>query len=153
MSTHKWAALSAVSHLILGTASTPTAKNLANDGQKCSSEYDNTSNLYQYMDLMQLCRGASAFSAGGYVEVYLLTAIDGSTYQDGADDSTAPPASALVHVFPLRAVSTQQRIEKTNIWIPPTKFKLVIINKGGQAFTNTDAENLLDAYFHNEQDA
>jgi hypothetical protein len=84
------------------------------------------------------------------VSLYIIQADDDTNYQDG-DDSVAPPESALIGVFPVRAVSTQQRICLPPIVLPPCLFKFLIINKGGQAFTNTDNENILKMRtFNNE---
>lgn len=137
---------------ILGTASTPTAKNLSNNAQKLGQAIDLTGSgsRQQEANFQLACRGASAFSAGGYVALYLITSVN-SQYEDG-DDSVAPPASAWVGNFPLRAVSTQQYVNLEAIPIPNCPFKPMIINKGGQNFTNTDGENTLgyEAYDPNE---
>jgi hypothetical protein len=148
----KWSAQNAISTVINGDASAPTLKNLANNGQKVGSEVDNSlaANRDQYGDFELLVRGASAFSSGGYVELYLIQPVDGMNYQDG-DDSVAPPASALVGVFPLRAVNTQQRLALRGLLLPAGKFKPLVINKGGQAFTNTDNENVLKLRTFNDE--
>ena len=145
----KWSALGTYTALILGADVAPTLKNLANNGQKLGTEVDNSTDRNQYGEFELMCRGAAAFTAGTSVELYLIQAVGGTAYADG-DDSIAPPLTALVGVFPLRAVTTQQRIAMSHILLPPTKFKPLVINKGGQAFTNTDAENLL--YFRSYND-
>lgn len=142
--THKWVAYGISKTLIInGDATTPTLKALASAGQKCGNEIDNTTALYMNIDWELYVRGASAFTAGTTVDLYLVPAIDGTNYTDGADDSTAPPSSTYHCSFPLRAVSTQQRISVTGRMIGPGKYKPVVINNGGQAFTNTDNENIL----------
>jgi len=148
----KWSALGAHTTVINGDGTAPTLKNLASNGQKLGLEVDNAAagNRHQYADFELLCKGASAFSAGGYAELYLLQAVDGSTYQDG-DDSVAPPASALAGVFPLRAVSTAQRVALRGVLLPATRFKPLLINKGGQAFTNVDNDNLLKMRSYNDE--
>lgn len=146
----KWTALSSVVNSILGAGSAPTAKNLSNAARKIGSEYDNATNKKRWAAFQLKCRGASSFTAGGYVELYIVPALDGTNYADG-DDSTTPQACMLVGVFPVRAVNTQQVITITGVSVPPCKFKPLIINQGGQAFTNTDAENLLDMYLYDEE--
>lgn len=146
----KWTALSSVVNSILGAGVAPTAKNLANDARKLGDEYNNAANKKRWAACQLKCRGAAAFSAGGYVELYIVPALDGTNYADGGD-SVTPPACQLVGVFPVRAVDTQQVVTITGIQIPPCKFKPLIINKTGQAFTNTDAENLLDMYLYDEE--
>ena len=128
--------------LILGAATAPTAKGLANNGKKLANEFDNAAGLNQYGVAELYVRGASAFTAGGYVELYLIPAADGTNYSDGSD-SVAPPLSCLAGNFPVLAVSTQQRLTLWGLVLPPLKFKFLIINKTGQAFTGTDDENIL----------
>ena len=136
--------------VINGDDTAPTLKNLANNSQKLGSEVDNAADLNQYGVFELQARGASSFTAGGYVEMYLIPSADGTNYSDG-DDSVAPPASCLVGIFPLRAVSTQQRVTLWGVPLPPLKFKPLIVNKTGQAFTNTDAENLLKFGPYNDE--
>lgn len=148
-----WSAYSAaLAKIINGNASTPTAKNLANGGLKTGNEIDNTSGRHRYISFRLRCRGASAFTAGGYVALFLPTALDGTNYEDGTDDAITPSSNSCVRTFPLRAVSTQQVIDFVNILTPgPVKFKPVILNAGGQAFTNTDDENELWYRLHDEE--
>lgn len=136
--------------LILGAAVTPTAKALANDGKKLGDEFNNATGLNQYGVAELYVRGASAFTAGGYVELYLIPSADGTNYSDGSD-SVAPPASTLAGVFPVLAVTTQQRLTLWGLVLPPLKFKFLIINKTGQAFTNTDDENILKFGAYNDE--
>lgn len=144
MATVKWSAYGAAAATVInGDATAPTAKNLANNGQKCGNEIDNTANLYLYADFELLWRGAAAPSAGGYVALYLVNTLDGTNYGDGADDSVTPPATAWVGNFPLRAVTTQQRVNLRGALLGPGKYKPVIVNASGQAATNTDGENVL----------
>ena len=59
---------------------------------------------------------------------------------DGTSRDTRParPASFVV---PLRAVYTAQRVAVSAIPIPPTKFKLLVVNKAGQDLTSVDGDN------------
>lgn len=147
----KWGAPASSATVINGDGTAPTLKGLANGGQKCGMPIDNAAGKHRYADYELLIRGASAFSAGGYVELYHLYSHDGTTFADGADDSTAPPATALVGIFPLRAVSSQQRICLNGIPILPFKFHPVVIQRGGQSTTSTDGENLLKSRSYNEE--
>ncbi len=131
-------------------ASAPTLKNLANGSRKLGSEINNASALNQYGVFELQVRGASSFTAGGYVELYLIPSVDGTNYADG-DDSTDPPSSCLAGIFPLRAVNTQQRLTLWGVVLPPLKFKPLIINRGSQPFTNTDGENLLRFGAYNDE--
>lgn len=135
---------------IHGDDTTPTLKNLASNSQKLGSEINNASSLNQYGLFELQVRGASAFTTGGYVELYLIPAADGSHYSDG-DDSTPPPSCALAGIFPVQAVDTQQRLTLWGIILPPLKFKALLINKTGQDFTNTDDENVLKFGAYNDE--
>src|SRR5690606_17933112 len=116
-----------LSIVINGDASTPTLKNLANNAQKLGNEINNASALGQYGLFELMVRGASSFTAGGYVELYLIPSADGTNYTDG-DDSVAPPGHALAGIFQVRAVSTQQRLALWGIVLPPVKFMPLLVN-------------------------
>lgn len=140
--TQKWSTLGTYTTAIAGAATAPTLKNLANNGQKIGNEVDNATNRYLYADWDLKCRFQSAPSIGGYIALYLIPAIDGTNYTDG-DDSVAPPPSTWIGNFPVRAVTTQQRVSLRGSLLPPGKFKPLAINKSGQSMTNTDDENVL----------
>lgn len=137
----KWSALATHTLAIAGDASSPTLKNLASGSLILGDAIDWTADKSQF-GLWQLrVRGASAFSSGGYVAVYFVLAQDGTNYEDGGTSVT--PAKAPAMIFPVRAVNTQQIIVIPHALFPPSKFKPLLINSGGQAFTNTNDENQL----------
>ena len=138
----KWSALGTYTTVIAGGADAPTLKNLANAARVLGAEIDNTSGRDMYADFDLLCKFGTNPSVGGYVGIYIVQAVDGTNYADG-DASVAPPASALVGTFPLRAVTTAQRVALRHVLLPATKFKVVALNASGQAMTNTDSENVL----------
>jgi len=138
----KWSALDTYTTAIAGAGVAPTLKNLANAAQKIGNEIDATASRHILADWDLQCRFQSAPVAGGYVELYHIPAIDGTNYGDG-DDSVAPPRSCWVGNFPVRAVTTQQRVPLPKVQQPATKFKPLVINKSGFAMTNTDNENIL----------
>lgn len=142
--TTKWSALGTYTTGIAGAAAAPTLKNLANLGQKIGNEIDNSYGVvgYLYADWDLLCRFASSPTAGGYCALYLIPAVDGTNYTDG-DDSVVPPSTLVVCTFPVRAVSTAQRVSARGVLLPPGKFKPLFVNVSGQAMTNTDNENIL----------
>lgn len=145
----KWSAtLGTFTTLIDGVTTAPTLKNLANNGQKIGNAV--TGNRNRYCGLRLKCRFAVAPSAGGVVEVYFIPAIDGSQYGDG-DDSVAPPSTFRAAVLPVRAVTTQQYVGDAYVMLPPFDFKPLVINKSGQAMTNTDSENILSYRTYNEE--
>lgn len=146
----KWSTPAALQTPILGAAVAPTLKALASNGQKLGSEVNGETGKDTLADFHLKVRFAVAPAAGAFVALYIVEAVDGTTYQDG-DDTVAPPVTALVGTFPVRAVTTQQNIALRNILLPPFKWKPLIVNKGGQAFTNTDAENLLTYRAYNQE--
>ena len=145
----QWSALGSYTTIIAGADVAPTLKNLASAGKKLGNEIDNTGgNLYADFDL--LCRFAAAASAGGYVALYFIQAVDGTNYADGGD-AVVPPATSMAGMFPVRAVDTAQRVALAHILLPATKFKPLILNSGGQAFTNTSDENVLSYRTYTEE--
>lgn len=145
--TEKWGALSSVAVFFSEAGgAVPTLKALASTSLILSAEYDNTTNLYAWLNLDLKVRGASAFTSGGTVDFWILPALDGTNYPDGTAGTA--PARAPDGYFYLRPVATAQRLAQTQIQIPPCKFKILIRNSGGQAFTNTDNENTLSGYLN-----
>lgn len=82
--------------------------------------------------------------------LYIIQAVDGTNYADG-DDAIVPAASALVGVFPVRATTDTQRIALRHVLLPATKFKPLVINKSGQAMSNTDDLSILSYRPYNEE--
>lgn len=85
---------------------------LTNNSLAISSAYNNTQGQtgdgYTLCDLELVVTYGTAPGAGTGVSVWLLTSQDGTNYEDG-DASTTPSRPPDV-VFPLRAVTTAQRI-------------------------------------------
>lgn len=146
----KWSALGTQTTVINGDDTAPTLKALANDARKLGAEVDNATARNMYADFELLCRFGSAPNVGGHAGLYLIQSVDGTNYADG-DDSIVPPATAQVGTFPVRAVTDAQRVVLRRVLLPATKFKPLIINKSGQAMTNTDAENVLTMRAYNEE--
>lgn len=145
-----WSALGAQTTVINGADVAPTLKGLASAGQKLGIEVNNATNRNMYADFELLCKFQAAPTVGGYVALYLIQALDGTNYADG-NDSIAPPATALVGTFPVRAVTDAQRVVVRHALLPATKFKPLVINKSGQAMTNVDGENVLTLRTYNEE--
>lgn len=112
---------------------TTELNSLADGANKIGAAIDNTSNLNTYMLVeLYVATQGSARDSGARVDLYLLECADGTNYTYG-DDSTDPPASALVGSFPLDAATTARYVTLREIVIPPRQFKLLIINETGQA--------------------
>lgn len=149
-----WSALDSIATAITGVVTTGL-RNWANNAQQVGSEIDNTGSgtaRRQFADFILDIKFGTNPSAGGYIALYLIQAADGTNYADGADTSTTPPASAWVGNFGLRAVTTAQKITLRGVLLPPTKFKMVAINKSGQTTSNTnDTDSILKYVSYSEE--
>lgn len=104
---------------------------LANNGLALSSAFDNGTALDLQGELELVVTYGSAPTANTGCAVWLLRNVDGTNYEDGSDSVT--PARAPDLVFPLRAVTTGQRIILP-VTIPPGSWKALLKNDGtGQA--------------------
>jgi hypothetical protein len=108
---------------------------LANNGLAISSAFDNTvgqaGDGYTLCDLELVVTYGSAPTANTAVSVWLLGSQDGTNYEDG--DASTTPAKLPTCVFPLRAVTTAQRIIR-RVALPWGLMKAVLKNDGtGQA--------------------
>jgi len=107
---------------------------LADNGYTAAgTEVDNSSNLDTYGMLELNVDPSAAFSAGGYLAVYILSAPDGTNYPDGSA-SVVPGADTWLLNIPLRAVATAQRKITKVFPLPPAKIKFILENQGGDAF-------------------
>lgn len=135
---------------IAGAASAPTLKNLSSGSNKIGNAIDNTSgkNIWSAWEL--LCRFGTGPTANSPVYLYFVPSVDSTNYADGGD-STTPAPSLLVWTFNVASVTTQQRLATLEIKLPNFSFKPLIRNASGQAFTNTDNENVLSYRTWNEE--
>lgn len=107
-----------------------------------SGAYDNTPggvNNYIFGDFeLSLPNGLGvALSVEKPVELYIITALDGTNYSDFTTDfaDTAAPVGAYVGSFQVKveaAAGTAQRLQLRGIPLPPLNFKVGIRNKTGQ---------------------
>jgi hypothetical protein len=90
---------------------------------------------YVQCDVQLVVTFGVAPTANTGVSVWFLSAPDGTNYEDG--DTNVTPARIPDVVFPVRAVTTLQRINR-RIWLPWSNFKALVKNDGtGQAFAAT----------------
>ena len=94
---------------------------------------DNATNLDRWGKLELNVTFGTAPVAGGYVEIYVVTAPDGTNYEDGSN-TVDPGAHKLVDRIPVRAVTTAQRLTGRMIQLEPAKTKFMLLNGSGQAF-------------------
>jgi hypothetical protein len=78
---------------------------------------------------------SGAVTANTAVNVWILRQVDGTNYEDNTDATT--PARNPDMVFPLRAVSTAQRVALPSIDLPPGLFKALVKNDGTGVTMNT----------------
>lgn len=113
---------------------------LANTNGALGVEYDNSlaANLF-FWGVMQLdVTFAVAPTADSVVEAYIISAPDGTNYEDGAGGATpVAPVISYIGAWVLRAVTTVQRLAIKGVTLPPTKLKVLVVNKSGQAFPAT----------------
>lgn len=106
-----------------------------------SSEIDNSVNLDRWADFeLQIDFDSTPPIANNVIEMYILTACDGTNYEDG-DATPIDPAKAPVGLFAVRAVLTAQRQVLTGVLLPPTKFKILLKSEVDQS-SSTDSTTL-----------
>lgn len=102
-----------------------------------SSEIDNTSALAIFETLELLVTIPTTPVAGEVVELYILESVDGTNFGDGSG-SVQPPDTALVGIFPVRAVAGAQRITLVDpVPLKPGKYKYLLKNNTSDAFDAT----------------
>lgn len=121
------------------TILTTELNSLGDGANKLSSAISNDAagELYLYMDIeIYVATQASARAADARVDVYILEELDGSNYTYGGD-SDDPPDNAWVGAFIFDAATTARYNHLRGIPLPPTDFKILIINETGQAFASS----------------
>ena len=106
-----------------------------------SSGYDNSASLYLWAIFELNVTFGSAPSATGTIDLYIIPAPDGSNYDDAVTGASgAAPATSYVGGFPLRAVTSAQKIPigaARRVDLPPVPFKVFVVNNSGQAFPSS----------------
>lgn len=100
------------------------------------TEVDNATNLDQYGKVEINVDFVSAPSAGAYFDLHMLTAPDGTDYEDGSG-SVDPGSHTLVARIPVRADTAAQRLMSRVFPLEPAKTKFILLNQSGQAFPAT----------------
>lgn len=130
--------MATVEKWLLGTQTsllTTGLNSLANNARAISAAFDNTigqtGDGYTLCDVELVVTYGTAPTANTGCSVWFLGSQDGTNYEDG--DASTTPARAPDVVFPLRAVTTAQRIIR-RVWLPWGLMKVLLINDGtGQA--------------------
>lgn len=97
------------------------------------TELANQTNLDQYGKLEVTVDFVSAPAANGYFNVYMVTAPNGTNYEDGSN-TIDPGTHTLVAIIPVRADSAAQRLASSVFMLQPAKTKFILENKTDQAF-------------------
>lgn len=125
---------------------------LANNAGALGVEYDNATNDYIYGLFELAATFGSNPTAGNTVDLYIIPAPDGTNYDDAtAGASGAAPATCYAGGFPLRAVTSAQKVPlglglAGGIPLPPCKFKIFLLNKSGVAFPASGSTVKMTAY-------
>lgn len=108
---------------------TASLNSLANATAVTGAAIDNSSSKKLYMQLhLYLASANLSASTNPGIEIYLLVSQDGTNYDD--DDTVGTYALTI----PVAATSATHRKVSGLIQIPPTKFKVKLLNQTGQAF-------------------
>lgn len=108
---------------------------LQSTGTNPAFDNTNASNLFFAADLELVVTFGTGPTAGT-IDVYLLPlGSDGATYADGAGGASPVTSNAeYLCSFPVRAVTTAQRLVLSDVPIPGEQFTVIIVNNGtGQA--------------------
>ena len=117
----------------LASALTTELNALANaTASAASSAIDNTSTLDLYADWELVLGTQTSRTAGCSVSLYITPSLDGTNYSDVSSSS-----AELLGVFTLATGTGAQRVIIRDTSIPPTLFKVFVVNNSTQAFAAT----------------
>ena len=132
----KWSAYTAAKAALFAAAD---LKNIATTEGKLSSAaaIDNSAGD-QLADIELLIDLATAATAGGYIALWFIHALDGSNYESGANDVF--PARPPDVIIPVRSTTDDSQVVTIPavMW-PQGVFKTLFQNNTGQTTTNTDS--------------
>lgn len=132
MALDKWSALGT-----LTTYLSTELNSLASAANKLGAAIANQTNKDKLAILELVVTFGTAPAAGKSVDLYAVFSADGTNYSDG-DDTVDPPVTSYLCSFPLRAVTTAQRIVVPNVpLLAPASVKLLLLNESGQAMAAT----------------
>ncbi len=132
MAVDKWSALGT-----LTTYLSTELNSLASAANKLGAAIANQTDKNKLAVVELVVTYGTAPAAGKSVDLYVVFSADGTNYSDG-DDTIDPAITSYVGSFPLRAVTTAQRIVIANIpLLAPASFKFLVLNEAGQAMAAT----------------
>ena len=130
-----------------------TASELANRAsgtRVLGREFVNSSERNRFMDLFCRARFQTAPPSGAYIGVYLIPAMDETTWVDGSP-SVPPQESLMLAAFQVRQVTTPQIMAVTKVIIPPVRFRLLWMNATYATTTANVGDNQVFVRFYNEE--
>jgi hypothetical protein len=95
------------------------------------TQYDNATNCFLYAMFEVTATFGTGPSADSTLDLFLVPAPDGTNYDDGS--SSVYSQNHAVGGWTMRNVNTQQKIALWGVPLPPTKFKLQVVNNTDQA--------------------
>jgi hypothetical protein len=141
----KWSAYTATKAAIFAAGG---LKNIATTAGAISGAIDNTTGD-QYADLELLIDLATAATAGGYIALWFVLALDGTNYESGS--ATVFPARAPDLNIPVRSTTDDsQVVAMRRVDWPQGKFTVIFQNNTGQTTTNTDSLTQLSFRSYND---
>ena len=125
MATIQWAAPSSAQSML-----TTELNSLANGSTSAlGSEWDNTSSRY-VQAAGEVYLGSLTPTTGGYVQVYLVPALDGTNYGD------IVTANTVATIYPSTSASAK-RLMFENVPLGPWKYKVALKNAAGAALASS----------------
>lgn len=100
------------------------------------TELANQTNKDQFGKLEISVTFGSAPAAGGTLEIYMVTAPDGTNYEDGSS-SVDPGAHTLIITIPVRNTTSAQRLMSRRFELDPAKTKFILRNNTNQSFPSS----------------
>jgi hypothetical protein len=147
MSTEKWLAATITS------LATTELNSLANGSSALGVEYDNATNLYLFGLFELTVTFGTSPTAGKTVDLYVIPTTDGTNYSTTVTGASGyGQSTSYVGSFPLQAVTTLQRLNlggigaRGTLYLPPVKWKALLINNSGQAFPASGSTLKMVAY-------
>ena len=113
-------------------------------------EFVNSSERNRFMDLFCRARFQTAPPSGAYIGVYLIPAMDETTWVDGSS-SVPPQESLMLAALQVRQSTSQQILAVTKVIIPPVRFRLLWLNSTQVTTTANVGDNQVFVRFYNEE--
>lgn len=123
------------------TLASTELNSLANAASALGVEFNNTVDDYLYGVFELTVTFGTNPTAGRTVDLYIIPAIDGTNYATTITGASGyAQSNSYAGSFPLQAVTTLQRLNvggtgyRGLLYLPPVKFKAMLINNAGVAF-------------------